>query len=128
MKKKVSFNLNITGKILRDFTRLSGDKNKLHTSETYAKNVGFPSKVVHGAFIISQFSKLIGTKLPGHGSLILFSEYKFHYPAFINNLITIEGKVVSFSKSTSTYNIKLSAKYKKNDKLISTGNVVVRVK
>ena len=78
----------------------------------FARKLGFKDTVIHGAYIISQFSKLIGNKLPGNGSLILFSEYKFHYPAYKNRKIVIEGKVVSWSKSTSTYNLDLVAKYK----------------
>ena len=67
-----------------NFVKISGDKNKLHLNKNFAKEAGFEDVVVHGAYIINQFSKLIGTKLPGHGSLILFSEYKFHNPAYIN--------------------------------------------
>ena len=125
--KKASFQIKITNKNILDFVKISGDKNKLHTEKLFARKLGFKDTVIHGAYIISQFSKLIGNKLPGNGSLILFSEYKFHYPAYKNRKIVIEGKVVSWSKSTSTYNLDLVAKYK-DGRIISTGNVTVRAK
>ena len=125
-KKKVSFKILITKRNLLNFVKISGDKNKLHLNKNFAKEAGFEDVVVHGAYIINQFSKLIGTKLPGHGSLILFSEYKFHNPAYINKKIIIEGNIVSSSKATSTFNISLTAKYENSKKIITTGNVVVK--
>ena len=89
---------------------------------------GFKGNIVHGAFIVSLFSKLIGNKLPGNGALILFSEYKFHYPAYLNLSIIIGGKISSISKSTSTISLNLYAKYEKDGKIISTGKSIVRFK
>ena len=128
MKNKYSFKTIITKKDLKNFAKLSGDNNKIHINKKYAIKKGFEGNVVHGALIISLFSKLIGNKLPGNGALILFSEYKFHNQAYLNLSITIGGKISSVSKSTSTISLNLYAKYAKSGKIISTGNSIVRFK
>ena len=121
-KKKVKISKIIKDKDLDLFITLSGDNNPIHVDKFKAKKYNFKGRVVHGALLISYFSKIIGTKLPGKNSLILFSEYKFHNPAFLNEKIIFTVKIMNFSVSTKTYELELMAKFKK--KLIMTGKVV----
>ena len=124
--QKESFKIKITKSNLDRFIKLSGDNNPIHVNNKVAKKSGFEGRVVHGAYIISQFSKLIGTKLPGKNSLILFTEFKFNNPAYLNKSIEISGTINSKNISTKTIKLFLSAKYK-NKKVVATGVALIKI-
>ena len=75
------------------FSKISGDTNTIHLEKKAALKKNFKNRVVHGAYVLSLFSKLIGTKLPGNNALVLFMDIKFNNPAYPNKIINIVGKV-----------------------------------
>lgn len=100
------FSVTITELMLENFAKISGDHNPLHMDENYAKNTLFKKRVCHGMLLSSFFSKLIGMYLPGQKSLYLSQSLKFPTPCFINDKITIVGKVVSKSVATHIITLK----------------------
>ena len=71
--------------------RLSGvstDTNPLHISEEAAKKGIFKSRVAHGMLVASLISAVLGTKLPGEGTIYLGQELKFKRPVYLGNTIT----------------------------------------
>ena len=82
--------------------------------------------MVHGAIIFSLFSKLIGTKIPGHNALILEINLKFHNPAYSGKKIYIIGKVKEKYNSVKCILLTLVAKYK-TGKLIAKGNSLIKL-
>ncbi len=70
------------------FAEISGDLNPVHIDEEYAKKSIFHKRVVHGALVASLFSTVLGTSLPGCGSIYLNQESKFIKPVFIDDTIT----------------------------------------
>ncbi|KAJ8944893.1 hypothetical protein NQ314_009349 [Rhamnusium bicolor] len=55
---QVTISRKITKEEVEEFTRISGDTNPIHTGD---------KAIVHGAFLNSIVSGVIGTKLPGPG-------------------------------------------------------------
>ena len=53
------------------FSAVTGDNNPVHTSEEFAKETIFKKRVGHGFLTASLISTVIGTKLPGPGSIYL---------------------------------------------------------
>ena len=53
------------------FARISGDTNLVHINKNYAESSMFHGRIVHGFLTGSLFSTIIGTKLPGPGSIYL---------------------------------------------------------
>lgn len=111
---------------INTFSEISGDKNIIHLDKKKAKKKKFKDRVVHGAFIFSLFSKLIGTKIPGNNALILNINLKFHNPAYPNKEIYIIGTVKEKYNSVSSILLDLVAKYK-NGKLIASGNTIIKL-
>ena len=58
----------ITQDDIEKFIDLSGDKNKIHYDEEFAKNTSYKKPIAHGMIGVSFISTIIGTKLP-----VLFS-------------------------------------------------------
>ncbi len=70
------------------FSELSLDKNELHINEEYAKSTVFKQKIVHGFLSGSLISAVIGTILPGKGSIYLHQDMDFKKPIYIGEDIT----------------------------------------
>lgn len=123
---KRQFDTKITEKDINKFSLLSGDTNLIHLNKEYAKKKKFKNRVIHGAHVLSLFSKLIGNKLPGNNALIIFLEVKFKNPAYPNKIISISGRVKEKYKSVNSIVIELLAKYK-TGKVIANGLVTVKI-
>lgn len=91
--QKASFSRKIQAKDIADFAKLTGDVNPLHVDSNFALKYGYQSPVVHGMLSASFISTLIGTLLPGPGSLWIGLTLEFVSPVFDGETITIEGKV-----------------------------------
>ena len=104
MEKK--FTIEITESMIENFANLSGDYNPLHMDEDYAKTTSFKKRVCHGMLLSSFFSKLVGMYLPGQNALYLAQSLKFPKPCFINEKVTIAGKIISKSESTQIITLK----------------------
>ncbi len=65
------------------FSKITGDKNPIHTELEYAKNTIFKQPIVHGFFVGSIFSRIFGTEYPGLGTIYLSQAMKFLAPVFL---------------------------------------------
>ncbi len=65
------------------FSKITGDKNPIHTELEYAKNTIFKQPIVHGFFVGSIFSRIFGTEYPGLGTIYLNQTMKFLAPVFM---------------------------------------------
>lgn len=75
----------ITKKDVEDFASLSGDYNSIHTKGDMP--------IVHGALLMSYISALIGTQLPGDGTIWSSFKISFISPCYINDTIALIGRV-----------------------------------
>ena len=66
---KASVTRAFTEQDVADYARVSGDHNPAHMDEEYAKTTMFKTRIVHGMLVGSLFSALLGTELPGVGSI-----------------------------------------------------------
>jgi len=83
----------ITAKDVDAFIDLTGDNNPLHVDEFYASKTPFKKPVVHGMLTASFISTIIGTRLPGPGSLWYEQEIRFLAPVRIGTKIRVWVKV-----------------------------------
>ena len=70
------------------FARVSGDQNPAHLDEDYAKGTMFGTRIVHGMLSASLFSALLGTRLPGLGTIYLGQTLQFRKPVHFDEPIT----------------------------------------
>ncbi len=83
-----SRSLTITDSHVTLFAGITGDFNPVHVDEVAASNSMFQQRIAHGMLTGSLFSTLLGTTLPGEGSIYLGQDLKFLKPVFINDTIT----------------------------------------
>ena len=108
------------------FSTLSLDNNPIHLDEKYASSTIFGKRIVHGFLTSSLFSAIIGTKLPGNGSIYLKHDLNFCRPIFHNETITAEVKVIEIKKEKSV--VVLTTKlYKENNELAVDGTAIIKL-
>jgi acyl dehydratase len=66
------------------FAKLTGDDNPLHLDPEYAAQTPFKRPIIHGALSLSVFTKIIGTKFPGYGSVYMKQTAQFFRPMFVD--------------------------------------------
>lgn len=66
------------------FAQLTGDTNPVHLDADYAAQTPFGRPVAHGMLAASVFSRLLGTVLPGQGTLYLQQELEFRKPIYVD--------------------------------------------
>lgn len=82
----------ITKKDVDEFMKLSGDTNRIHIGSERER------AVVHGAFLNSLVSSVIGTKLPGPGTLVIKQTLNFPNKCFIDEEVKVSVELVEVRK------------------------------
>jgi acyl dehydratase len=77
------------------FAEISTDKNPLHLDKEYGRASIFGRRVVHGMLVSSLFSGLIGTVLPGKGSIYLGQNLTFKAPVHIGQPVTASVEIIN---------------------------------
>lgn len=75
---------------VKDFAMLSYDNNPIHMDPEYAKTTRFGQLIVPGFLTASLFSAIIGTKLPGIGTIYLNQTMNFWKPVFPDKEVIAE--------------------------------------
>jgi 3-hydroxybutyryl-CoA dehydratase len=73
------------------YAGISGDTNPVHLDEEFAKPTMFKGRIAHGMLTAGFISAVLGTKLPGPGSIYLSQSLKFKAPVRIGD--TVVAKV-----------------------------------
>ncbi len=73
------------------FAGITGDTNPAHIDELYANSTKFGKRIAHGLLVSSFISTVLGTKLPGPGTIYISQSLTFKAPVYIGD--TIEAKV-----------------------------------
>ncbi|HEX5958739.1 MAG TPA: MaoC family dehydratase, partial [Hyphomicrobiaceae bacterium] len=67
------------------YAGLSGDTNPVHLDEEFARPTMFKGRIAHGMLTAGFISAVLGTKLPGPGSVYLSQSLKFKAPVRIGD-------------------------------------------
>lgn len=85
----------VTSDQVSQFADITGDHNRVHFDDEYAKKCGFESKLVHGFLVTSVFSKVFGTLFPGDGTIYMKQSFSFCLPVYIGTELEAAFKVTS---------------------------------
>jgi 3-hydroxybutyryl-CoA dehydratase len=85
--QSASYSRTITESDIQQFGAVSGDLNPLHFDEEYAKSTIFRGRIAHGMLSASFLSTVLGTQLPGAGSIFLSATIRFKAPVRIGDTV-----------------------------------------
>ena len=83
-----SFSKTVTEADIILFSGVSGDINPAHIDQKYAENTMFKGRIAHGMLSAGFISAVLGTKLPGPGTIYLSQNLMFKAPVRIGDTVT----------------------------------------
>lgn len=92
MKESVSKTITETDVIL--YAGITLDVNPAHLNEEHAKQTMFKHRIAHGMLTAGLVSAVLGTKLPGEGSIYMGQELKFTAPVYFGDTITATAEII----------------------------------
>ena len=123
--QKASFTKTIAECDVYGFAGIVGDFNSVHVNAVEAKNSIFGKQVAHGMLVGSLFSTVLGTELPGNGTVYLEQDLKFLKPVYFGDTITatvIVKEIINPEKGI--YKLETKA-YNQDDICIIDGYAIV---
>ncbi len=85
---KAELSKTVTDEDIKKFAEVTLDYNPVHMDEEAGKNSIFGKRIAHGMISAGVISGVLGTKLPGEGSIYMAQDLRFMAPVFIGDTIT----------------------------------------
>lgn len=123
---KESLQHKITKEDIEKFVQLTGDDNRLHVDEKFAKTTAFKKPVVHGMLGASFISTVIGTKLPGDGALWFSQSLEFLLPVRIGDELTVVAEVIKKNDKENIIELKTDI-INQNRQIVTKGIAKVKI-
>ena len=112
-----SFEVRIDASMMDKFLDISNDINPLHVDSNYAKEKGFPGRVVYGLLTSSFYSTLVGVHLPGKHCILQGIDIQFSKPVYIGDTLKISGKVSYINEAYKQIEIRAFITNQNNEKV-----------
>ena len=115
----------VTDETIRGFAQVSGDDNPVPLDQAYAETTQFGGRIAHGMLSASFISAVIGTRLPGYGSIYLGQSLRFRRPVKIGDPVTaiVTVKALDAAKGHAT----LETVCQVNGKTVVDGEALIMV-
>jgi 3-hydroxybutyryl-CoA dehydratase len=106
------------------FAGITGDFNPAHIDEEYSRNTYFGTRIAHGLLSAGFISAVLGTRLPGPGSIYLRQELTFLGAVQIGDTITARVEVTEIDAAKGRVRL-LTTCDNQEGKRVLTGEAVV---
>jgi 3-hydroxybutyryl-CoA dehydratase len=88
------------------FAGVTGDLNPAHIDEQYAKGTFFKTRIAHGSLLAGFISAVMGTILPGPGTVYVRQELNFLAPAHIGDTVTAVVEVTELDEAKNRVHLR----------------------
>ena len=89
----------VSGEDVARFGEVTGDFNPLHFDAGFAATTVFRAPIAHGILSAGYISAVIGTRLPGPGTIYLSQQLKFRAPVRIGDTVTARVTVAAVDRA-----------------------------
>lgn len=107
------------------FAVVSGDVNPAHLDAEYAAGTRFKNVIMHGMWGGAVISSLLGTRLPGPGTIYLSQSLAFKRPVCIGDRITVRVEATAKRDDKKIVTFACVATNQRGEKVIEGEAVVV---
>lgn len=120
---------------VQQFAVLSGDTNSLHTGEKLSEDERSPTEdssappgdyaqpIAHGILTLGVFSAIMGTQLPGEGTVMHGLDVMFPAPLYVGEAFTARVEVIELKKRFATMSLLCTAR--ESGKVVAKGTARV---
>lgn len=119
------FGKTVTEADIMAFAGVSGDTNPIHLHADFARASRFGERIAHGMLSASFISTVVGTRLPGPGSIYVSQSLNFKAPVKIGDTVTARCEIVEIVPERKR--IKLKTECLCGDKVVLDGEAVILV-
>jgi 3-hydroxybutyryl-CoA dehydratase len=88
------------------YAGVTGDFNPAHIDASYAEKTFFKARIAHGMLSAGFISAVIGTKLPGTGTIYMKQDLRFLAPVRIGDTVTARVEVVEIVSEKNRVRLK----------------------
>jgi phosphate acetyltransferase/phosphate butyryltransferase len=92
---RASIERTLTAADIQLFAAMSGDINPQHIDAEFAASTRFQGVIAHGMWGAALISAVLGTRLPGPGTIYAGQTLKFHQPVRVGDTLTVSVTVKS---------------------------------
>jgi 3-hydroxybutyryl-CoA dehydratase len=121
---EASFTKTITEFDVYSFAGITGDFNSVHINKEYAKKTIFKDRIAHGVIGAGLISTVIGTYLPGEGTIYLNQNTRFVKPIYFGDTITAVVRVIEINEEKNKIKLYTECINQSNE-IVITGESLV---
>jgi 3-hydroxybutyryl-CoA dehydratase len=81
--------LKVDDKLVHAYADVTGDHNPVHLNDAFAAQTPFGRRIAHGGILFGLVSKVLGTDLPGVGTIFLSQTINFKAPVYIDETVKL---------------------------------------
>ncbi|MFB6286861.1 MAG: MaoC family dehydratase [Candidatus Bipolaricaulia bacterium] len=96
----------VTADDVAQFAAIVGDHNPLHLDEDVAREGPFGARIAHGSLTAALVSSVLGTELPGPGTIFLEQQARFSAPVYVGDTVTARVEVVDWDEEKRRMRLK----------------------
>jgi len=100
------------------YAGVTGDFNPAHVDECYAAKTHFKTRIAHGMLSAGLISAVLGTRLPGPGTVYLRQELNFLAPVRINDTITARVEVIEVLQDKNRARLRTTCYNQEGEKVL----------
>ena len=108
-----------------EYTKCSKDTNPIHHNSEYAQTTIFKSRIVPGLQVASLFGGLLGSKLPGVGTIHLGQTVSFKKPVYINEKVLAVIEIVNIRSDKPIITFRTTC-YNSSNEIAIEGEAIVK--
>ncbi len=101
------------------FVESVGDTNPIHTDPTFAAATRFSKPIVPGIWTAGLVSAIIGTRLPGPGTIYASQELHFLRPVYLGERITARVEVVEILRERNRVRLQTTCRNRRGEEVLS---------
>lgn len=100
------------------FAGATGDTNPYHFDEVYASKSRFKRRIAHGMLATGYISTVLGTLLPGPGSIYMNQTLNFKKPVFIGDTLTAYVEILKINETKPIVTVKTDCINQNGEKVV----------
>lgn len=109
----------VTESDLAEFVGAVGDRNPIHSDPAFAATTVFRRPIAPGIWTAGLISAVIGTRLPGPGSIYDAQELKFLKPVKVGDTITARVEVMEILREKNRVRLKTTCLNQRGEEVLS---------
>jgi 3-hydroxybutyryl-CoA dehydratase len=115
----------VTEQVIEKFAEVSGDDNPVHLDEAFAAQTQFGTRIAHGMLSAGFISAMVGTRLPGYGSIYLSQSLSFRRPVKIGDVVVVKARITALDNDKARATLETNCEV--DGKTVVLGEAVLMV-